>query len=118
MPRYEFTAQAERDLEAIIDYTLVRWGSRQAEDYLNGLGKLAQNLAENSDLGMRRDELIEGLISFPYGSHNLFYAYHLSLCSNSTSYRHGLPVSRTQGCGLSPAILGFWIPAIPAGMTY
>lgn len=73
MLRYEFTAQAERDLEAIVDYTVEHWGSRQAEDYLNGLENLAQNLAENSDLGMRRDGLIEGLISFPYGSHNLFY---------------------------------------------
>lgn len=73
MPRYEFTAQAERDLETIVDYTVEHWGSRQAEDYLNGLENLAQNLAENSDLGMRRDALIEGLISFPYGSHNLFY---------------------------------------------
>ncbi|TRW95252.1 type II toxin-antitoxin system RelE/ParE family toxin [Candidatus Methylobacter oryzae] len=39
MPRYEFTAQAERDLEAIVDYTVEQWSSRQAEDYLNGLGK-------------------------------------------------------------------------------
>ncbi len=37
---------------------------------------------------------------------------------NSTSYRHGLPVSRTHGCDLSLAIPGFWIPAIPAGTTY
>ena len=73
MPHYEFTAQAERDLEAIVDYTVEHWGARQAEGYLNGLENLAQNLAETSDLGMRRDGLIEGLISFPYISHNLFY---------------------------------------------
>lgn len=73
MPRYDFTAQAERDLETIVDYTVEHWGARQAEGYLNGLENLAQNLAENSDLGMRRDALIEGLISFPYESHNLFY---------------------------------------------
>lgn len=73
MPHYEFSAQAERDLEGIVDYTLEHWGSRQAVDYLIGLEDLAQNLAENSGLGIRRDELIDGLISFPYGSHNLFY---------------------------------------------
>jgi hypothetical protein len=33
--------------------------------------------------------------SIPMSSH------HLSLCLNSTSYRHGLPVSRPHGCDLS-----------------
>jgi hypothetical protein len=47
----------------------------------------------------------------------------------STSFRQGLPESRTQGCestkfrvarlvaSFGIAIHGFWIPAIPAGTT-
>lgn len=73
MPRYEFTDQAERDLEAIMDYTLERWGQAQAEDYLDGLEKLAQYLAESPGIGMDRNTMIEGLISFPYTSHILYY---------------------------------------------
>lgn len=37
MPRYDVTEQAERDLEAITDYTREHWGRLQAEDYLDGL---------------------------------------------------------------------------------
>lgn len=73
MPRYEFAEQAERDLEAITDYTLERWGSAQAVKYLDGLEERARTLAVNPGLGVRRDSLIEGLISFPYGSHILYY---------------------------------------------
>lgn len=73
MPRYEFADQAEFDLETIIDYTLDRWEKTQAEDYLEGLEKLAQYLADSPDLGMDRNTLIEGLISFPYISHILYY---------------------------------------------
>ena len=73
MPRYEFTDQAEHDLDTIIDYTVERWGKVQAQKYLDGLEELAQNLAENPDLGVNRDRLFEGLISFPYVSHILYY---------------------------------------------
>ncbi len=42
-------------------------------DYLEGLEKLAPYLADSPDLGMDRNTLIEGLISFPYTSHILYY---------------------------------------------
>ena len=73
MPHYKFTEQAERDLESIADFTLENWGTRQAEIYLNGLEALAQKLADSPDLGTNRDALIQGLLSFPYVSHTLYY---------------------------------------------
>lgn len=73
MTHYKFTAQAERDLEVITDYTLTKWGLRQAEIYLDGLDTLAQKLADTPGLGTRRDALIPGLLSFPYVSHILYY---------------------------------------------
>ena len=71
--RYQFTDKAERDLEGIIDYTIQEWGVSQANTYLDGLETRAQLLAENPDLGTTRDTLSEGLLSFPYESHILYY---------------------------------------------
>ena len=72
-PRYQFTDKAERDLEGIIDYTVQEWGVSQANTYLDGLETRAQLLAENPDLGTARETLAEGLLSFPYESHILYY---------------------------------------------
>ena len=75
-PRYRFTDKAERDLEGIIDSTVQEWGVSQANTYLDGLESRAQLLAENPDLGMARETLFEGLLSFPYESHILYYKKH------------------------------------------
>jgi toxin ParE1/3/4 len=76
-PRYQFTDKAERDLESIIDYTAQEWGASQANTYLDGLESRAQLLAENADIGMAREILSEGLLSFPYESHILYYKKHV-----------------------------------------
>ena len=75
-PRYQFTDKAERDLEGIIDYTAQKWGATQANTYLDGLETRAQLLAENTDLGLVRETLSKGLLSFPYESHILYYKKH------------------------------------------
>jgi toxin ParE1/3/4 len=75
-PRYQFTDKAERDLESIIDYTVHEWGVSQANTYLDGLESRAQLLAENLGLGAARETLSEGLLSFPYESHILYYKKH------------------------------------------
>ncbi len=72
-PRYQFTEKAERDLEGIIDYTTQQWGVSQADTYLDGLETRAQLLADNPDLGTKREALSEGLLSFPFESHILYY---------------------------------------------
>jgi len=74
--RYQFTDKAERDLESIIDYTVQEWGVSQANTYLDGLESHAQLLAENPGLGTTRETLSEGLFSFPYESHILYYKKH------------------------------------------
>jgi len=70
---YRFSDKAERDLEDIIDYTLQQWGPAQTHTYIDGLEARGQLLADNPDLGTKRDVLYEGLLSFPYESHILYY---------------------------------------------
>ena len=74
--RYQFTDKAERDLEAIIDYTVQKWEISQGNTYLDGLESRAQLLAEYPDLGAARETLSAGLLSFPYESHILYYTKH------------------------------------------
>ncbi len=73
MPRHKFTAHAQKDLVNIIDYTIQNWGNDKADKYIDGLEKLAANLAKNPTLGTRRDSLKQGLFSFPYQSHMIYY---------------------------------------------
>ena len=75
-PHFQFTDKAERDLDGIINYTVQEWGASQANTYLDGLESRAQLLAENPDLGSARETVFEGLLSFPYESHILYYKKH------------------------------------------
>ncbi len=73
MADYKFAEKAERDLEDIIDYTLQQWGVLQIHAYLDGLEARGQLLADNPDLGLKREAISEGLLSFPYENHILYY---------------------------------------------
>ena len=73
MASYVFTEKAERDLEKIIDYTVGRWGDIQTIQYFESLQEVAQLLADNPDLGLRRGTLSAGLLSFLCQSHILYY---------------------------------------------
>lgn len=84
MSVYKFTDKAEEDLADIIDYTGATWSAVQAVRYIDGLGVLAENLAQTPELGKSRDDLHEGLIAFPYERHLLFYR----------KERHGITIVR------------------------
>ena len=73
MAQHRFSAHAQRDLINIINYTIENWGKTQANIYIDGLEELAENLAKSPALGTHRNDLIDGLLSFPYQSHILFY---------------------------------------------
>jgi len=73
MPRYEFTDQAELDLDVITEYTLERWGKPQALKYLDGIDALLRQLAITPEVGISCANLFEGLLNFPYVSYSLYY---------------------------------------------
>lgn len=73
MAKFSFTDKANNDLEKIIEHTVKNWGKEQAHNYLSGLEAQAAQLADTPDIGSRRDHLHDGLLSFPYQSHVLFY---------------------------------------------
>lgn len=73
MRKVHFTPEARDDLKLINAYTIEHWGKSQALEYIDGLETQTQNLANNPALGINRDYLIDGLFSFPYVSHVLYY---------------------------------------------
>lgn len=73
MSRVWVTPRARRDVDAIADYTLAKWGERQAEKYIAELDQRFRWLAQYPMAGRPRDEIGEGYRSYPHGSHVIFY---------------------------------------------
>ena len=73
MTEVVFSTDSKNDLKGIVRFTRKEWGKEQAIEYVNGLRRQAKKLAEAPDIGKKRDELANGLLSFPYVSHILFY---------------------------------------------
>lgn len=70
---YMLSQEADHDIEAIFEYGEYRFGKSQAIDYLIGLNNHFKVLARNPDLGKARTEIKDGLFSFPYCAHIIFY---------------------------------------------
>jgi len=64
---------AVQDMVGIEDYTARTWDDNQADEYLNQLEQRFYWLAEHVGVGKPRDEIAQGLSSFPQGRHIIFY---------------------------------------------
>ncbi len=73
MAEYRLRPKARSDIDTIWDYTVKTWGVQQARSYIVGLRDVCTELADNSELGKRRDELHKGLRVYPSGKHLVFY---------------------------------------------
>ena len=70
---YILSEIADKDLEEIFDYTFDEFGFDQAEKYLLEFEEIFQNLIINPQIGKKRDEIKQGLYSFPKDYHIIFY---------------------------------------------
>ena len=75
MTRFDLSREAAADLNGIVDFTVERWGKNQARAYVDALQARLTELAHHARLGRTRDELAEGLLSFPFESHVIFYQH-------------------------------------------
>jgi toxin ParE1/3/4 len=76
MLKFRLTADAQSDLIAIRRYTLQQWGLAQSQKYIAGLRYTMQRLAESPYLGKRRIDVAEGVMSFQYESHLIYFMLH------------------------------------------
>lgn len=70
---FRLTRDAQQDLRAIRRYTVETWGQEQSRTYLEGIRDTSALLAEFPGQGLARLDVGEGVFSFPYGSHMLYY---------------------------------------------
>ncbi|MEA1849049.1 type II toxin-antitoxin system RelE/ParE family toxin [Chryseobacterium sp. MHB01] len=70
---YILSEAADKDLEDIFDYTLNNFGFDQAEKYLLEIEEVFQILVLHPESGKARNEIKEGLYSFPKDNHIIFY---------------------------------------------
>lgn len=70
---YILSEAADQDLENIFDFTLNQFGFDQAEKYLLEIEDLFKILVLHPESGKARNEIKEGLYSFPKDNHIIFY---------------------------------------------
>ncbi len=73
MDHYILSRQTQKDIDEIYDYGSQKIGKSQALNYLIELRSYFQFLLNNPNIGKHRIEIKEGLYSFPYASHIIFY---------------------------------------------
>ena len=65
--------RAQADIDDIWEYTVRRWGERQAETYIGLIKEGVDVIAENPAVGRPCDDVRPGYRRYPVGSHVLFY---------------------------------------------
>jgi toxin ParE1/3/4 len=73
LTEFHTTARAKSDLREIGRFTQQRWGRKSRIEYLARVESACSRLAANPSLGRIRDELPQGVSSFPVGRHLIIY---------------------------------------------
>lgn len=73
MDYYILSEKTKEDIDSIYDFGNQKFGKDQALSYLIELRSYFEILLKNPNIGKQRDEIKEGLLSFPYASHIIFY---------------------------------------------
>lgn len=71
--RLVFSSEAEDDVEGILRHSLMQWGEVQERRYAEALDRAFLLLADNPNLGRRRDELQPGYRSYLVRQHLIIY---------------------------------------------
>jgi|SRR5690554_515126 len=70
---FRLTRDAQQDLTEIRRYTTQAWGQVQSRKYLQDMHSTLELMAEFPGQGGDREDVGEKVLSFPYGSHMLYY---------------------------------------------
>lgn len=73
MAEYRLSRRAAADLRAIAEYTIDQFGVAQARTYRDSLKSCFQELAQNSKMGRKAEQLAPSLRRFEHKSHIVFY---------------------------------------------
>lgn len=73
MPNYKLAEAPKMDLREISTYTKKTWGKKQEKAYRETIRTALRAIARNPGVGLKREELMEGLRSFSVGHHIAYY---------------------------------------------
>jgi toxin ParE1/3/4 len=73
MRKIRLHALAESDLIGIWKYSFEQWGAARADSYLDEPDKGIHSLADNSELGAKRDYVTEGYRVLFINRHAIYY---------------------------------------------
>ena len=73
MKPFALTQKAKADLREIAKFTMKRWGREQRNPYLKQFDDTFYLLAERPETGKSCNEIREGYLKFPQGSHVIFF---------------------------------------------
>jgi len=73
LARFRLSHRAEDDFLNILNYTIRKWGTAQAERYLDRIEACFEMLAENPMLGRQCEGIAPGLRRIEEGKHTIFY---------------------------------------------
>lgn len=73
MNQFILSQKTHEDIDDIFEFGVDKFGEDQALEYLIGLRTQFLFLLKNPHIGKKRDEIKEGLFSFLYVSHIIFY---------------------------------------------
>ncbi|MBS7326022.1 MAG: type II toxin-antitoxin system RelE/ParE family toxin [Thiopseudomonas sp.] len=95
---FRLTRDAQQDLAEIRRYTTQVWGQSQSRKYLQDLRSTLDVLAEFPGQGTVRQDVKEGVLSFLYGSHMLYYRVESeTVVVFAVLHQRMLPVAHIQG---------------------
>ena len=70
---YQLSLEADKDIEAIFDYTKAEYGLQKAIDYTLQFNAVFIQLSQQPELGRTRNEIRDGLRSLVQNKHVIFY---------------------------------------------
>jgi Plasmid stabilization system protein len=70
---YELSAEADRDLEEIFDYTAHEFGMEQSVKYVSAFDDIFEQLLQDPQIGRERKEIRNSLRSIIKDKHVVFY---------------------------------------------
>ena len=71
--KYQLTEEASKDIEKILEYTIINFGVDQAENYFETLKEGIELLADNPKMGFSAADVLPGYFRFPFQSHVIYY---------------------------------------------
>ena len=71
--KYQLTDEAARDVEEILEYSVINFGTDQAQHYFEALKECIELLADNPGIGHGAEDILPDYLRFPFKSHVIFY---------------------------------------------